>query len=39
VLNLPFLIEIGDFTFFQILCFLTLEYNWTFISTIGIFVS
>jgi hypothetical protein len=39
VLNLPFLMEIGDFTFFQILFFLNLEYTWTFISTVGIFVS
>jgi hypothetical protein len=31
--------EIGDFTFFQILFFLNLEYTWTFISTVGIFVS
>jgi hypothetical protein len=27
VLNLPFLIEIGDFTFFQILFFLNLDYT------------
>jgi hypothetical protein len=39
VLNVPFLMEIGDFTFFQILFFLNLEYTWTFISTIEIFVS
>jgi hypothetical protein len=39
VLNLPFLMEIGDFTIFQILFFLNLEYTWTFISTVGIFVS
>jgi hypothetical protein len=39
VLNLLFLMEIGDFTFFLILYFLNLEYTWTFISTIGIFVS
>jgi hypothetical protein len=39
VLNLPFLMEIGDFTFFQILFLLNLEYTWTFISTVGIFVS
>jgi hypothetical protein len=31
--------EIGDFTFFQILFFLNLEYIWTFIFTVGIFVS
>jgi hypothetical protein len=31
--------EIGDFTFFQILFFLNLQYTWTFISTVGIFVS
>jgi hypothetical protein len=39
VLNLPFLMEIGDFIFFQILFFLNLEYTWTFISTVEIFVS
>jgi hypothetical protein len=39
VLNVPFLMEIGDFTFSQILLFLNLEYTWTFISTVGIFVS
>jgi hypothetical protein len=39
VLNVPILMEIGDFTFSQILFFLNLEYTWTFISTIGIFVS
>jgi hypothetical protein len=38
VLNVPFLMEIGDFTFFKILFFLNLEYTWTFISTVGIFV-
>jgi hypothetical protein len=35
VLNVPFLMEIGDFTFFQILFFLNLEYTWTFISLLG----
>jgi hypothetical protein len=39
VLNVPFLMDIGDFTFFQILFFLNLDYTWTFISTVGIFVS
>jgi hypothetical protein len=39
VSNLPFLIEFGDFTFFQSLVFQNLEYTWTFISTIRIFVS
>jgi hypothetical protein len=39
VLNVPILMEIGDFTFFQILFFLNLEYTWTFISTVGILVS
>jgi hypothetical protein len=39
VLNVPFLMEIEDLTFFQILFFLNLEYTWTFISTVGIFVS
>jgi hypothetical protein len=34
-----FLMEIGDFTFFQIIFFLNLEYTCTFISTVGIFVS
>jgi hypothetical protein len=38
VLNLPFLIEFGDFTFFQILFLQNLEYTWAIISTIGIFV-
>jgi hypothetical protein len=38
VLNLPFLMEFGDFTFFQNLFLLNLEYTWTFISTVGIFV-
>jgi hypothetical protein len=37
--NLPSLIEIGDFTFFQILFLLNLEYTWTSISTVGILVS
>jgi hypothetical protein len=39
VLNVPILMEIGDFTFFQSLFFLNLEYTWTFISTIGNFGS
>jgi hypothetical protein len=39
VLNLPFFMKIGDFNFFQILFFLNLGYIWTFISTVGIFVS
>jgi hypothetical protein len=39
VLNVPFLMEIGNFTFFQILFFLNLKYTWTFIPTVGIFVS
>jgi hypothetical protein len=39
VLNIPILMEIGDFTFFQILFFLNLEYIWTFKSIIGIFIS
>jgi hypothetical protein len=39
VSNLPFLIEFGDFTFFGILFLLNLEYTWTFISTVRIFVS
>jgi hypothetical protein len=39
VLNLPSLMDFGDFIFFQILFLLNLEYTWTFISTIGIFVS
>jgi hypothetical protein len=39
VLNVSILMEIGDFTFFQILFFLNLEYNWTFKSTVGIIVS
>jgi hypothetical protein len=39
VLNLPFLMEIRDFIFFQILVFLNLEYMWTFTSTVGIFIS
>jgi hypothetical protein len=39
VLNVPIFMEIGDFTFFQILFFLNLEYTWTFIFTMGIFVS
>jgi hypothetical protein len=39
VLNVPFLMEIGDFIVFQILFFLNLEYTWTFISIVGIFVS
>jgi hypothetical protein len=37
VSNLPFHIEFGDFTFLGIL--LNLEYTWTFISTVWIFVS
>jgi hypothetical protein len=39
VSNLPFHIEFGDFTFFGILFLLNLEYTWTFISTVWIFVS
>jgi hypothetical protein len=39
VLNVPFLLEIGDFTFFQLLFLLNLKYTWTFISTVGISVS
>jgi hypothetical protein len=39
VSNLPFHIEFGDFIFFGILFFLNLEYTWTFISTVQIFVS
>jgi hypothetical protein len=39
VWNLPFLIELGDFIFFQILFLLNLEDTRTFISTIGILVS
>jgi hypothetical protein len=31
--------EIGNFTFLQILLILNLEYTWTFISTVGIFFS
>jgi hypothetical protein len=38
VSNLPFLMELGDFIFFQILFFLNLEYTWTFISTVGVLV-
>jgi hypothetical protein len=34
VLNVPFLMEIGDFTFFQNLFFLNLDYTWTFISIV-----
>jgi hypothetical protein len=34
VLNLPFLMEVGDFIFFQLLFLLKLEYTWTFISTL-----
>jgi hypothetical protein len=37
--NVPFIMEIGDFSFFQILIFLNLEYTLTFLSTVGIFVS
>jgi hypothetical protein len=37
--NLPSLMEYGDFIFFQILFLLNLEYTWTFIPTVGIFVS
>jgi hypothetical protein len=36
--NLPFLIELGDFTFFQKTFLPKLEYTRTFLSTIGIFV-
>jgi hypothetical protein len=39
VSNLPFFITFGDFTFLGILFFLNLEYTWTFISTVRIFVS
>jgi hypothetical protein len=39
VLNLPLLMELGDFIIFQILFLLKLEDTWTFISTIGILVS
>jgi hypothetical protein len=38
VLNLPSLMDFGDFIFFQILFFLNSEYTWTFISAVGIFV-
>jgi hypothetical protein len=38
VFNLPFLMVLGDFIFFQIFL-LKLENTWTFISTVGIFVS
>jgi hypothetical protein len=34
----PYTLELGDFIFFQI-SLLILEYTWTFISIIGIFVS
>jgi hypothetical protein len=37
--NLPFLMELRDFIFFQILFFIKIEYTRTFISTIGIFIS
>jgi hypothetical protein len=30
---------IGDFTFFKFYSFLNLDYTWTFIPTVGIFVS
>jgi hypothetical protein len=36
--NLPFLIELEDFIFFQILFLLNLEYIWAFISTVEVFV-
>jgi hypothetical protein len=39
VLNLPFLMELGDFNFFQFFFFLKLKDTWTFISTVGILVS
>jgi hypothetical protein len=39
VLNVPFFMEIGDFYSFSNFIFLNLEYTWTFISTVGIFVS
>jgi hypothetical protein len=39
VLNLPSLMELGDFIFFSILFLLKLEDTWTFISTVGILVS
>jgi hypothetical protein len=39
VLNVPILMEIGDFTFFQLFLYFNLEYTWTFISTVGIFIS
>jgi hypothetical protein len=39
VLILPKFMESGDFIFFQKKFFLNLENTWTFISTIGIFVS
>jgi hypothetical protein len=39
VLNLPILMEVGGFTFFQILFLLKLEYTWTFIFTAQILVS
>jgi hypothetical protein len=38
VLNLPFLMEVGDFIFFQIFFLLKLYYTWTFISIVGILV-
>jgi hypothetical protein len=38
LLQLPFLMELGDFIFFEIFFLLKLEYTWTFISIIGILV-
>jgi hypothetical protein len=38
VLNLPFLMELGDFIFIQFI-FLKLEDTWTFISNVGMLVS
>jgi hypothetical protein len=39
VLNVPFLMEIGNLISLKNLFKKNLEYTWTFVSTIGIFVS